>query len=303
MPAPRPNGERSVKSYICIRSHPIPVGNKARENEHAIRIRESNMSYARSEVVSEEEEAALETSRDLPLRDVNARARRATSAELRELDTLRAVNAHLLRELAAMKAREAEAQKLAERDGLTGLYNRRRMLELLEAAIGDAVQQELHVGLLFIDLNGFKAINDKYGHAAGDKILTTVATRISSRVRTGDICCRYGGDEFVGVLPGVPDPFPVSRVADAIRERGSLPYWIGNEQQQLTASIGGSMYPYPGEPAAKLLHPAEQALYRLKSRIVRPPSPSAPAPQPRLTPLRNHQSIPPPPRTPYATPV
>jgi len=251
------------------------------------------MSYARSELVSEEEEAALETSRDLPLRDVNARARRATSAELRELDTLRAVNAHLLRELAAMKAREAEAQKLAERDGLTGLYNRRRMLELLEAAISDAVLQDLHVGLLFIDLNGFKAINDKYGHAAGDKILITVATRIAARVRTGDICCRYGGDEFVVVLPGVPDPFPVSRVADAIRERVSLPYWIGNDQQQLTASIGESMYPYHGENAALLVHRADEAMYRLKSRIVRPPPDVAPSvPEQRLTRRRNDKTKP-----------
>src|SRR6266478_9667456 len=210
----------------------------------------------------------------------------------RELETLRATNAHLLRELAAMKAREAEAQKLAERDGLTGLYNRRRMLELLEAAIGEAALQSQYVGLLFIDLNGFKGINDEYGHAAGDKILTTVATRIAARVRTGDICCRYGGDEFVVVLPGVPDPFPVSRVADAIRERVSLPYWIGNEQQQLTASIGESMYPYHGENAAKLLHRADEAMYRLKARIVRPTSGAPPASQPRLTRRRNDKSKP-----------
>jgi hypothetical protein len=94
------------------------------------------------------------------LRDAapNSRGRRITSsAELREIESLRAINAHLLRELAALKAREAETQRLAERDGLTGLYNRRRMLELLEAAISDAVLQDLHVGLLFIDLNGFKA--------------------------------------------------------------------------------------------------------------------------------------------------
>jgi diguanylate cyclase (GGDEF)-like protein len=252
------------------------------------------MAYAQPHVVSDEDEALEASSRDLPsLRDGHPpRGRRMNSAELREIETLRAVNAHLLRELAAMKAREIETQKLADRDGLTGLYNRRRMLELLEAAISDAVLQDLHVGLLFIDLNGFKAINDKYGHAAGDKILTTVATRISARVRTGDICCRYGGDEFVVVLPGVPDPFPVSRVADAIRERVSLPYWIGNEQQQLTASIGESMYPYHGENAALLVHRADEAMYRLKSRIVRPPLQAARAPEPRLTRRRNDKSKP-----------
>jgi diguanylate cyclase (GGDEF)-like protein len=246
------------------------------------------MAYAEASVDSNDEASLEATSRDLPLlRDVNSRGRRISSAELREIESLRAMNAQLLRELAAMKARELETQKLAERDGLTGLYNRRRMLELLEAAISDAVLQDLHVGLLFIDLNGFKAINDKYGHAAGDKILTTVATRIAARVRTGDICCRYGGDEFVVVLPGVPDPFPVSRVADAIRERVSLPYWIDNDQQHLTASIGESMYPYHGENAALLVHRADEAMYRLKSRIVRPSLPPVPAPQQRLNRRRN----------------
>jgi diguanylate cyclase (GGDEF)-like protein len=239
------------------------------------------MAYAQPNVIANEDESLeVVASRDLPpLREANLRGRRISSAALREIESLRAINTQLLRELAAMKAREIETQKLAERDGLTGLYNRRRMLELLEAAISDAVLQDLHVGLLFIDLNGFKAINDNYGHAAGDQILATVATRISARVRAGDICCRYGGDEFVVVLPGVPDPFPVSRVADAIRERVSLPYWIGNDQQQLTASIGESMYPYHGENAALLVHRADEAMYRLKSRIVRPSAAAGRAPQ------------------------
>jgi diguanylate cyclase (GGDEF)-like protein len=213
-------------------------------------------------------------------------------AGLREIESLRATNAQLRRELAALKAQQAETKRLADRDDLTGLYNRRRMLELLELAISDAVKQDLHVGLLFIDLNGFKAINDQFGHAAGDQILTTVASRIAARVRTGDICCRYGGDEFVVVLPGVPDPFPVSRVADAIRERISLPYWIGDSQRQLSASIGESLYPHHGENAAKLLHRADEAMYRLKARIVRATANSLDTPPWPLSRRRSDKSKP-----------
>jgi diguanylate cyclase (GGDEF)-like protein len=202
----------------------------------------------------------------LPLRGVM----RDPDDERRELEALRCTNAHLVRELAELRAREAEAQRLADRDGLTGLYNRRRMLELLKSAIAEAQQEWQCVGLLFIDLNGFKGINDEYGHAAGDKILSTVATRIAARVRTGDIVCRYGGDEFVVILPSVPDAAAVNRVADTIRERVALPYWIEGNEQHLTAAIGESMYPHDGDGAEVLLHRADQAMYRLKARLARP---------------------------------
>jgi diguanylate cyclase (GGDEF)-like protein len=144
------------------------------------------------------------------------------------------------------------------------------MLELLEAAIAEAALQWQYVGLLFIDLNGFKGINDEYGHAAGDRILTTVAMRIAARVRTGDFVCRYGGDEFVVILPSVPDAAAVTRVADTIRQRVALPYWIQGNEQHLTAAIGETMYPHDGENAAELLHRADQAMYRLKARLARP---------------------------------
>jgi diguanylate cyclase (GGDEF)-like protein len=222
------------------------------------------MAYGRSKVLLNGEVMSMGTPR---LRHV---VRTPPSDDSDELEALRSANAHLMREVAALKEREAEAQRLADRDGLTGLYNRRRMLELLESAITEAAHAWQCVGLLFIDLNGFKGINDEYGHAVGDKVLTMVATRIAARVRTGDIVCRYGGDEFVVLLPSVPDAAAVTRVADTIRARVALPYWIEGNEQHLTAAIGESLYPQDGESADVLLHRADQAMYRLKARLARP---------------------------------
>jgi diguanylate cyclase (GGDEF)-like protein len=182
-----------------------------------------------------------------------------------EIANLRAVNAQLLRELETLRERQAQALRLADQDGLTGLCNRRRMLEFLESAIADARRKEQCVGLLFIDLDGFKGINDEYGHAAGDKILTMVASRIAARVRNSDVVCRYGGDEFVVVLPCVPDAGAVTKVADAIRERVSMPCWIQGSEQRLSASIGQAMCPHDGRTADELLKGADQAMYRLKA--------------------------------------
>ena len=213
---------------------------------------------------------------------------RITADSERELDTLRCVNAYLLSELTALKEREAEVLRLAERDGLTGLYNRRRMLELLDSAISEALQRGQCVGLLFIDLNGFKAVNDEYGHAAGDKILTTMAMRIAARVRNGDFVCRYGGDEFVVVLPNVPDAAAVTRVADTIRERVALPCWLRGQEQHLTAAIGESLFPRDGNCAQELLERADRAMYVLKARLARPMvSLGSNKPQQRLARRRN----------------
>ena len=221
------------------------------------------MTYGRNKILFNSSAMTLGVA---PLRNVV----RPRLDDSEELAALRSINAQLTRELAELKVREAQAQRLADRDGLTGLYNRRRMSEFLDSAIADAARQWQCVGLLFIDLNGFKAINDEYGHAAGDKILTTVALRINARVRTGDIVCRYGGDEFVVLLPNVPGAGAVSRVAEVIRERVALPYWIQGSEQHLTAAIGESLYPHDGQSADELLHQADQAMYRLKARLSRP---------------------------------
>jgi diguanylate cyclase (GGDEF)-like protein len=208
----------------------------------------------------------------------------------RELDALRCTNAQLMRELATLRAREAETQRLADRDGLTGLYNRRRMLELLDAAIVEAQRRWQCVGLLFIDLNDFKGINDVYGHGAGDRILSSVATRIAGRVRNADIVCRYGGDEFVVILTSVPNAASVSRVAETIRERVALPYWIDGDEQYLSAAIGESIFPHDGNNSAMLLHRADQAMYRLKTRMARPMLTLASTPYERPARRRNDKS-------------
>jgi diguanylate cyclase len=221
------------------------------------------MAYGRSKMILNGEPIAPDAA---PLREL---ARNPIDRD-GELQALRHTNARLMRELAALREREAQAQRLADRDGLTGLYNRRRMLEMLDSAVAEGARQWHCVGVLFIDLNGFKSVNDEYGHAAGDKILTTVAARIAARVRTGDIVCRYGGDEFVVVLPSAPDAAAITRVADTIRERVALPYWIESNEQHLTAAIGESMYPHDGDSADALLHRADQAMYRLKNRLARP---------------------------------
>jgi diguanylate cyclase (GGDEF)-like protein len=224
-----------------------------------------------------------------PLRSL---ALEADDNEHRELEQLRDANAHLLRELAALKVREARVQRLAERDGLTGSYNRRRMMELLDSAIADGARQGLCVGLLFVDLNGFKSINDECGHAAGDKILTTVAMRIATRVRSGDSVCRYGGDEFVVILPNVPDAAAVARIADTIRERIALPYYVEGCEQHLTAAVGESIYPRDGTTTQELLHRADQAMYLFKCRLARPMMRWGSAPRPQPSRRRNDSSKP-----------
>lgn len=215
--------------------------------------------YAHADVAVRGDVAAAAVS----LRDDTVRTVRAAR---REIDTLRSINAHLVRQIADLKQREAQALRLADRDGLTGLYNRRRMLELLEKAIADATPHGQRIGLLFIDLDGFKRVNDVHGHAMGDKLLVSVASRLAARARHGDFVCRYGGDEFVVILPRATDRAAASQVARSVYKRLLLPYRIDGVELQLTASIGVALYPDGAASATALLQLADELMYRAKAR-------------------------------------
>jgi diguanylate cyclase (GGDEF)-like protein len=197
-----------------------------------------------------------------------------------EIDTLRSINGHLVRQVAELTEREAQAQRQADRDGLTGLYNRRKMADLLETAVAEAHITGERVGVLFIDLDGFKGVNDAYGHAAGDKLLITVASRVAARARTGDFVCRYGGDEFVVILPRVADMAATLQVAEAIRSRVALPYRIDGTELHVTAAIGAAMYPDQASTSVALLEVADESMYRVKMHVQDPQSLLRPVPAP-----------------------
>jgi diguanylate cyclase (GGDEF)-like protein len=237
------------------------------------------MSYGRSRLYETGEVAAQQ---DLAAAAVSPRSNtpRTIREARHEIDTLRSINAHLVRQVASLQQREAHAQRLADRDGLTGLYNRRKMLELLESSVIDAAQRGQRVGLLFIDLDGFKEVNDEHGHAAGDKLLMTAASRIAGRARTGDFVCRYGGDEFVVILPRAADMAAVRQVAGSIAKRVALPYRLDGMELQVTAAIGVSMYPDQARGASDLMLLADESMYRAKGHGTDPSEVLRAAPPP-----------------------
>ena len=154
----------------------------------------------------------------------------------------------------------------AETDALTQLPNRACFERAIERGIGRAKAQFSRVVLMFLDLDGFKKVNDMYGHQAGDDLLNAVAKRITESVRDGDLVARYGGDEFVVMLEEPCTPNIADMIASRIVEAMSQPYAIGIAPLALSISVGVALFPDHARTAVELIRRADIAMYRAKER-------------------------------------
>lgn len=163
------------------------------------------------------------------------------------------------------KRAEAAIQHLAHHDTLTGLENRFSLGVRLKQAIASARRTEDRVGVLFLDLDRFKTINDSLGHHVGDALLVQVADRLRETVRDTDIVARLGGDEFVVVLQGLDDEHDAAHAAAKILEHLSTPYEVGASMLHTTPSIGISLFPDDGDSTSTLMRNADTAMYHAKA--------------------------------------
>jgi diguanylate cyclase (GGDEF)-like protein len=160
----------------------------------------------------------------------------------------------------------ARTQELALRDPLTGCANRRHGLERLSGELEDADRLGTRVGVLMIDLDHFKRVNDSYGHLAGDRVILHAAAEIRACLRAGDLLVRYGGEEFLAILPDARDD-ALPAIAERIRARlAATPVELSHGAIRVTASVGAARSAATGDEApAALLDAADQALYRAKA--------------------------------------
>lgn len=162
------------------------------------------------------------------------------------------------------KAAHARIEYLAHHDPLTGLPNRSLLRERLEQEISRARRTEAHIGVLFLDLDRFKTINDSLGHAVGDRLLREVANRLRTSLRDSDIVCRQGGDEFIVVLPDLKSGTDAAHAARQLIDALHQPVDVGSQVIHTSTSIGIAVFPEDGHTTSALLKAADMAMYHAK---------------------------------------
>ncbi|WP_339899119.1 diguanylate cyclase [uncultured Gilvimarinus sp.] len=163
------------------------------------------------------------------------------------------------------KQMEDRLSHMAGHDQLTNLPNRVLLQDRLLTALATAKREQTCLSLLFIDMDGFKPVNDTYGHSVGDKLLQHIAQRLSASVRVSDTVGRLGGDEFLVLLNGIPEAADVLKVAEKIRNELNRAYTIDDLNLTLAPSIGIAHFPEHGINEQQLIQRADRAMYRAKS--------------------------------------
>jgi diguanylate cyclase (GGDEF)-like protein/PAS domain S-box-containing protein len=201
-------------------------------------------------------------------------------AAIRETDRKVRRYVALFSDITVKKREEQEVWYQANYDTLTNLPNRILLGDRLQQAIAQATRREGMAGLLYIDLDHFKPVNDTYGHQAGDELLRQVARRIGNCIRDEDTVARIGGDEFLVLLPTLSERDAALRVADKIIDSLCQPFRLKEATVDIAASIGIALFPEHGTTAETLLEHGDAAMYRAKAegrRTVRVYSPAGPA--------------------------
>jgi diguanylate cyclase (GGDEF)-like protein len=182
-----------------------------------------------------------------------------------ELRLAEAVAHEISLPLANVKMREVLRDQ-ALHDPLTGLYNRRYLEEALDREVRRAVRKQTAVGLIMLDVDNFKQLNDTHGHTAGDAMLRAVAGLLQSGVRAADVLCRYGGDEFSIIMPEASLDDTVKRAEDLRQRTKQLSLEInGRIVDQVTISLGAVAFPHHGSTLDELIKEADTALYAAKT--------------------------------------
>lgn len=170
----------------------------------------------------------------------------------------------LVVDISAQKRSEESLAKQVMTDPLTGIANRIGMNLQLEQMLDQASRSQCQIGLLFIDLDKFKPINDQYGHQVGDELLQQVAVRLSKRLRGSDLAARVGGDEFAILLWDVAGPAGMERVSRELFALLNEPFDCSSNLCSVGASMGGSLFPNHGKTMNELLSAADSAMYEAK---------------------------------------
>jgi diguanylate cyclase (GGDEF)-like protein len=195
-----------------------------------------------------------------------ATSQEESNAARQQIDVYADTLSRLRQKVIRLEQEVAQVRHFAYHDELTGLPNRSLLLDRLNQAIVQAARQRKQVGLLLLDLDGFKSVNDRLGHATGDKLLQRVAERLLFCIRGADTACRYGGDEFVILLSEVDGAKSAAEVAQKLRAHLARPYVVDDHSIAVTASIGVAVYPHDGSSQNDLIRRADIAMYLAKAR-------------------------------------